>query len=320
MRTLRTWAALAAVVLAGPIVAGCGNSTGTGTTSVSLKLTDAPGDLLEAWVGIDSVQLQGQSASGPGGVTLVDQPTDLVDLLTLAGTTRDLVQGVQVPSGSYAQLRIFVSRAVVVATDINGDTVAFALGGAQLPAASAYSPSRTGTLVCPSCAQSGFKVNLPGGSVQLQGTQEILVVDFDVSQSFGHDAAASSQWIMHPVMIASDFQASSTIQGRVSVSGQLGAIPECPAGTARSVQDFVPTATLSTDPNAVSSGTVGADSAYSIDFVAPGTYLMGYDRYAVFGNDTLQFNATPSIGQLSVGSGESATADYTIDGATCKQH
>jgi hypothetical protein len=114
--------------------------------------------------------------------------------------------------------------------------------------------------------------------------------------------------------------ARATIRGAVTLGSQLDSVPACPAGSARSAQDFVPTATLSTNSNAVHSGTVGADGTYSMASVQPGVYLMGYDRFAVFGNDTLQFNATPSIGQLSVGSGETATVDYTIDGATCHQH
>lgn len=319
-KSVGRWLAVAAAVLAGPLAAACGSSTGTGMTGVSLRLTDAPGDLLEAWVAIDSVQLQGQSSTSSGGVTLFDQPTDLVNLTSLVGTTTDLVKNVQVPSGTYAQLRIFVSRAVVVARDAAGDTVAYALGGAKLPAGSAYTPSRTGALVCPSCAQSGFKVNLPGGSVQIQGSQKILLLDFNVSESFGHDASTSDQWILHPVMIASDFEATGTIQGKVSLNTQLGSLPDCPAGSPRSVQDFVPTATLATDANAVSSGVVGTDSTYSMQFLAPGNYLMGYDRNVVFGNDTLQLNATILPNQILLSSGQTVTVNYTIDGATCKQH
>lgn len=112
----------------------------------------------------------------------------------------------------------------------------------------------------------------------------------------------------------------ATIQGKVSVSSQLGTIPDCPTGTARSVQDFVPTATLSATPSALVSGSVGADSTYKMSSLTPGLYLMGYDRFAVFGSDTLVFNATPSIGRLQVNAGDVGTADYSIDGATCRQH
>ena len=112
----------------------------------------------------------------------------------------------------------------------------------------------------------------------------------------------------------------ATIKGKVSVNSQLGSIPDCPTGSARSVQDFVPTATLSATSSSVVSGTVGTDSTYQMSSLTPGQYLMGYDRFAVFGSDTLVFNATPSIGRLQVNAGEVGTADYSIDGATCKQH
>lgn len=324
MRSVRSrW--LLPLALAGALtLAACGGSTGVGTTQLSLSLTDAPsGDLLEAWVQIDSVWLQGSTTgSSAGHATLIDQPTGLVDLTNLDGVTQDLVKDVQVPSGTYAQLRIFVSQGVVVARNAAGDLVAYSLGGAQLPNTSSYKPTLQGTLACPSCAQSGFKVNLPGGSVKLAGTQKILVLDFDVAQSFGHDAAVSNQWILHPVMMATEFEVSGSINGKVSLDqSQVTAIPDCPTGTARSIEDFIPTATLSSDPTAVSSGTVAADSTYTIDFLTPDTYLMAYEDSVAFGaSDTLVFQATPSSDQVTLASGDTATVNYTITSATCIQH
>ena len=58
----------------------------------------------------------------------------------------------------------------------------------------------------PSYAQSGLKVNLPGGSVKLDGEQTVVLVDFDVSQSFGKEAGASDRWVMSPVLTATELQ------------------------------------------------------------------------------------------------------------------
>jgi len=60
-----------------------------------------------------------------------------------------------------------------------------------------------GTLVMPSLAQSGLKVNLPDDAVVI-GEDEVvtLVVDFDVAQSFGQMAGGSGSWVMTPVLHA----------------------------------------------------------------------------------------------------------------------
>jgi len=320
---LRTLVPTVLVLAAAVGLGACGDSTGVGTTRMSLRLTDAPaGDLLEAWVGIDSVWLQGGASGSSGGhVTLLDTPSDLVKLSSLDQSTEDLVSDVEVPSGTYTQLRIFVSQGVAVAQNSSGEITAYTLGGATLPAGSDFSPTASGQLICPSCGQSGFKVNLPGGNVQLQGTAKILVLDFDVAQSFGHDAAASDQWVLHPVMMATDFEASASVTGTVSLDGsQLSALPECPTGTSRSVEDFVPTATLSSDASVVSSGTVQSDGSYTIDFLAPDTYLMGFEDSVAFDNDTLVLDATPSQDQVTLASGDQATVDYSITAASCLEH
>jgi len=314
-----------ALVLAAAVGLGaCGDSTGVGTTQMSVRLTDAAasGDLLEAWVQIDSVWLQGNVSGNQGShVTLLDSPTELVKISSLDSTTRSLVSDVTVPSGTYAQLRIFVSQGIAVAENSNGDLTAYTLGGATLPAESDYSPTASGQLVCPSCAQSGFKVNLPGGSVKLEGTQKILVLDFDVAQSYGHDAAASDQWVLHPVMSATDFEASGGISGTVTLDqSQLSALPECPTGTSRSVEDFIPTATRASDETSVSSGSVSSDGSYTIDFLAPDSYMMGFEDSVAFDNDTLVFDATPSQDQVTLATGDTATVDYSITAASCLEH
>ncbi len=48
--------------------------------------------------------------------------------------------------------------------------------------------SATGRLLAPSYAQSGLKVKMADGALELTGPTKILLVDFDVTQSFGHEA------------------------------------------------------------------------------------------------------------------------------------
>ena len=61
-----------------------------------------------------------------------------------------------------------------------------------------------GSLHAPSYAQSGLKVQMTGGALVLDTPMKILLVDFDVTQSFGH---AASGWVMHPVVTGAELQA-----------------------------------------------------------------------------------------------------------------
>lgn len=183
---------LLAVALAA--LAGCGDSAGpAGTTSLSLKLTDAPGDVQHAFVTITEINLTG---GGGGKVVLRDTPYT-GDLLTLAGTTVDLVTDAEVPSGTYSGLRFVISGACIAVENESGGSDIYATDGYD--SAPCGGPA-TGVLQAPSYAQSGLKVALDEGTLTLVGLQKILLVDFDVEQSFGHEAGQSGGWVMHPVV------------------------------------------------------------------------------------------------------------------------
>lgn len=292
-------------VLAGVLALGAcdGGSTGTETPRLSIKLTDAPGDLTEAWVEIEQIYLQGDG----GRIVLKDQSTGLINLLTLKNDVADLVKDAVVPAGTYSELRFVIGDAYIKAKDGK----VYAKQGTQLPAGTTAS----GTLNCPSCAQTGIKVKLPGGAVTLDDEAEILVVDFDVSQSFGRAAGRSGQWVMRPVLHATDFTASGTIAGAVAVA-QGVALPEC-GGAPVTVAQFVPRAIIGTDT--VASGAVESTGAYKIRFVAPNTYTLGYAPSLTFNNgQTVTFTAAATPASVSVSSGTTAQASYSITAATCQ--
>lgn len=72
-----------------------------------------------------------------------------------------------------------------------------------------------GTLIMPSVAQAVLKVNLPGDRLFVDGNAQTLLVDFDVSQSFGQQAGESGSWVMHPVIQATEVpnDTEATIDG-----------------------------------------------------------------------------------------------------------
>lgn len=282
----------------------CGDGSsisGEGASRLSIRLTDAPGDLAEAQVQITQIYLQGDN----GRIVLMDGGTEYIDLLTLAGgKTAELVGDAVVPSGTYSQLRFVIGGAYIKTRD----GAVYATQGAATPAG-----GTAGSLQCPSCAQSGFKVKLPGGAVSIDSDSKVLVVDFDVSQSFGHQAGKSSKWVMHPVMHASDFQASGGISGTVKPDSGV-VLPSC-GGAETDLVRFVPTATAG---EVIRSGVTDAAGGYRISFVEPGSYTLGQAAVGFENGDTLTFTATASPASVTIGSGAAATADYAVQAATCK--
>ncbi len=310
MRTMKRFAVpICAVFALG--TTGCGNATGTnGTASVSVLLTDMPGNVAHVWVDITEIELIGSDK-----VMLRNTPTGLVDLVSLEGTTLTIVDEMTVPEGTFTQLRLVLGGAVLETED----GAVFVKDGAEHPDGDAA----TGVLNCPSCTPSGLKIKLPDGNVKVEAEAIVLLVDFDAAQSFGHDAADSNQWVMHPVIHASDFQLTGAVGGTVSLAGADTpdtsddvTIPMCD-GQARSVEDFVPVAIDSGDPTVMKTGTVAADGSYRILFLDPGTYDMDFEAEIQFAAEKLIFTAIPTPAQASVTSGGLAPVDYVIDSAMC---
>jgi hypothetical protein len=189
----------AAVLLAiAASLAGCEGQGPSGTTSLSVRLKDAPGDVQVAMVTISEVDLVGS-----GGVQVLSQAPTTVDLLTLAASATTLVQGVEVPSGTYSQLRFKITGACIAVDDGNGGSTIYATTGYD---GTLCGTGETQNLQAPSFAQSGLKVTMPGDALQLTGPEKILLVDFDVAQSFGHEA---SGWVMHPVVTGGELTAQA---------------------------------------------------------------------------------------------------------------
>jgi hypothetical protein len=296
-------------LLAALALASCDGGTGSDQARLTIRLTDAPGDLAQAWVKIDRIYLQGSAGdSARGRVDVLTTRTGFVDLLTLSGgRTAELVNGAVVPAGRYSELRFVVCEAYIVT---KSGTV-YATRDAELPAG----VKAAGELHIPSGCASGIKVKFPSGgdAVELESESAIMTVDFDVTQSFGHQAGNSGRWVMHPVLRATGVGFSGGIAGAVSLA-QGVALPTC-GGSAVTLQAFTPRAIAGADSL---NATVGTDARYRIG-AAPGTYTMTYAPVVAYTNgDSLTVTATPSAPTVTVASGGTATADYSITAATCK--
>jgi hypothetical protein len=247
----------AGAVTAGALLAGCSDSTGpVGTTRVSLvarsaatasfstarttsqarpSLAAAPlappacGSFLAAGVTISQIYLQGQ-----GGRTVLRDTPATVDLCNLAAETLALVDGVNVPSGTYNELRLVITGGFV---QLASDGTVYATDGYPLPSGV---PAATGSLQLPSWGTSGLKVDFAGGAVTLGTEQRVWALDFDVEQSFGRAAGASGQWVMGPIVKLADL----SFTGSVEVKLVLGSGVTLPTigGTALTLGDFSATA------------------------------------------------------------------------------
>jgi hypothetical protein len=292
-------------------LAGCGDDGTTspeGTASVTLLLTDAPGDVDAAWIEVDQVWLQGTD----GRHDLVDAPTGWIELTSLPGTAEQLVADVPVPAGTYGQMRLHVVRAALQ----SGENVYATAGAGDLPASV---PPATGTLICPSCSQSGLKVNLNGGFQAESGASAIVVLDFDVARSFGHRAGGSGNWVMHPVMHATEVALSGRIEGTVSLDAAVGAIPDC-GGSTRDLTEFIPIATLDGASEGVSAS-VAEDGTFTFPYLAPGSWQMSFEPEIEYGDpvtEKLVFEATPDPAMATVESEQTSTVDYLITSASCQ--
>lgn len=284
-------AAMAAVTLS-----ACDDSTGpNGTANLTVLLTDAASEYVGvAEVDIGAVELLG----GEGGpITLTDNATDgYVDLMQLQGTATEALANVDIPAGTYTQLRLIVQAARVTLAD--GYTFT--------------DDSNEADLTVPSGAQTGIKLNLSAGDaegteggVEITGGSSVLVVDFDVNQSFRIQGNPET-----PAGITSvSFQPTL----RVVVNDIAGSI----SGTVSTeltdfvLQDLVVTAepvegtTLEPYQSTTATALTAADGTYTIYFLVPGDYDVSVDAGE-------GFTADPVTG-VTVGNSENVTdVDFVI--------
>lgn len=300
-RTLRHAAFAGAAVLA----LGCSDGQSPeGTTQFSVLLKDAPGDVHAAVVTIDEVQLVGDG----GKLTLTDAPMT-VDLLTLANVTAALVEDAEVPSGTYTELRFIISGAYIEVENEDASTSIYA----SSPSYEGLPDGATvdGQLQMPSFAESGLKVTLASGALTLTGDQKVLLVDFDVQQSFGHVAGQSGMWVMHPVITGGEIKATGTVQASV----ELGEDVTLPEGTTLADFSVTLTNTATATSTTVALADDDSDGVFEVSFVyvVPGSYEVSLELPASVSSVTTD-PAVPVA--VSVTSGEGATVALTITGVT----
>ncbi len=292
MRSLRLWIAAVAPTL----LLACGSQTG----KVSVLLTDASGDVKAAVVTISEIDLVGS-----GGITVLSTTKVTTNLLSLANDTAKLVTDAVVPSGTYGQLRFVITGGYVEVAPSGAPSVIYASSPTYegLPKDAVVG----GTLQMPSYAQSGLKVDLPGGAVKVGTDSTVLLVDFDVAQSFGHDAGDSGSWVMHPVMTATKLQLSGTF----NVTLKLGTGVTLPGSATLAQFSAVLTNSGGSAKTLPLTDAGGGMFAASFLYLIPGTYTLDFTASSV-----KSFTTAPAVpATVMVSSGEPTAAAFVVTSA-----
>ena len=193
---------------------GCGGSSSSSTTSatgsVSVLLTDAPGDYEAVYVTIDEILVHkagdddlnvtdddlnvteadlNATDDDPSWIT-VAEPHKTYDLLTLQNGITELLGESNISAGRYTQMRL-----VLGSEDDNGTTVAD--GYPSHPFANYIVFLDGGDVSELDVPSNVFKTN--HNFEIIQGESYTMLIDFDANQSI-NQAGNSGRWILNPVI------------------------------------------------------------------------------------------------------------------------
>ncbi len=165
------------------------------TSTMSVRLTDAPGDYDEVNVEVLDVLIKNNSDTGEGGWISIGTATpQIYNLLDLTGGLSALLaESVTVASGNLGQIRLLL-----------GDDNTVVKDGVTYP------------LHTPSAQQSGLKIKI-NTTLQPDVTYDFLL-DFDVSRSIVIEAGSSGIFNLSPVIRAVATANSGNIKGMVTTT------------------------------------------------------------------------------------------------------
>lgn len=190
------WMFALTFVLSGAIaLVGCdtvGTSDADDTTATSgqltVNLTDAPGDILEAYVTIERVAVvpsddADDGEAEDGGIEVLSDDPITVDLVTLQDGVTETLGSIDIPEGTYSQIRLVTAKeATVLYEDADGE-------------------SQEAELMLPSADETGIKINFSEFAIDDEADEVEVTLDFDVEESFVK-AGESGKYIFKPVVHA----------------------------------------------------------------------------------------------------------------------
>lgn len=280
-------------------LAACDDSTAVAEPgTMTLLLTDAPGDFGQAVVVIESIELIGE-----GEPVMLREGADTTDLLTLSNDVEEMVADATVPGGTYGQVRFIIPEAcITVEQDTDPKTYLVYSSDEGFTECG----TRDGDLQLPSFEDTGIKVTLPAGATDVDGDQHIVVLDFSVEESFGQQAGASGMWVMTPVIRADEMDFTGSLTATLTAAE--GVDPAL-------LGDFQARVTGEADPVAFTDededGTFEAEFLYML----PTDYEVSVELHddAPAHDFTLDPTSPQSV---TLGSAESVTVAFEVTSAT----
>ena len=239
--------------------------TNSGTGSVVISLTDAPFpyDMVEEanitidWVKLHRVdslvnQLGNKNENGNGlkasdSVFVMMEKDTTLNLLDLSNGITAVLSEMDIPAGTYNELRLHVTEASVKVVD---DTTMY-------------------RLKIPSGEASGIKVKIRPWLVVEDGVESEVLLDFDVNRSFKiigntHGKKGIKGFMFKPIVRAINLSTAGKVEGMVTNEDE------------DKVKNAMITLYTDTDTIASSKSTVGG--YYAIIGVPEGTYSMSCER------------------------------------------
>ena len=186
-----------------------GGSSGGGTGSLSLGLTDASTNEYQAvYITIDEVQVHlGGNENSPNHwqtVEMYDSPLT-VNLLELVNGVREELGIADLPVGHYTQMRLIIGD---TPEDLNLPYANFVIDTSN--------PPITYELKVPSGSQTGEKI-VGGFEINENKTTE-LILDIDACRSVVKSAGNSDKWLLKPTIKVAYPDLYGIINGRVTDS------------------------------------------------------------------------------------------------------
>jgi hypothetical protein len=269
------------------LASGCGSSQDSGSGKVTLLLKDAPApDVRAAVVTITEVVLTGDS----GKVVLPVAHPGPTNLLTLANDVMTLVDGAAVPAGTYSKVGFIITGGYL---DVGG-TIYASEGYDGVPAELTVG----GELQMPSYEQSGLKVILPGDQLVVGEGAQTWLLDFDVSQSFGH-GTGTDKWVMHPVIKGTPLEQTGSVTVALGLDTEVY-LPE-----------QIPMSSFAATLTPVAGGDV---KILPLADLGDGTFGATF-QYLAAGDYQVAFQAPPALSAVSITPAPPATVTLTGGGA-----
>lgn len=181
--------------------------------SLSFEFTDAPIDpslIARAVIEVDSVRVHRASDADSGFLTVFEGRPITIDLARLRNGLTQGLRAVELPVGSYGQVRLHVTDAEL-----------------ELRDGRVFS-TRAGTIQLTSQDRSGYKVFLSPAVQVSEGVETRVLLDFLLPKTFSpvpaNDLASARLFHLHPNVRAAVLQETGELRGVVTTTDDQGAV------------------------------------------------------------------------------------------------